>query len=350
MEKDKTLQLDLVSIMMPTYNMAAYIDQAIQSVFRQKYAHWELVIVDDGSTDATADVLAAVTDPRIHVIHQPNGGEGNARNTALEHISGEFLAFLDADDVYHPDHLANAVQLLRSHPEVDGVYSDGEYIDPQGNVLYTLASRRRGPFEGDIFEQVIRASDVFGPPGCVVVRTSKVGSRRFDESIRTLGTDWDFWARYTEHTCFAYSPQKTYSYRTHPTNLTSSVKKDRLRLDTAICREKAIHMSRFAQCSLAVREFLFYDLLVNLLPPDEERQNKVLAWPEFQSLPDRSQARLLRLMASQALMSNPLSAQVRPWLERAARSNPADPRARGLLALHRLNPGWCRSVLALRRS
>lgn len=350
MSAGQNLQTGLVSIMMPAYNMAKYIGQAIESVLQQTYERWELIIVNDGSTDNTSQVIAAFVDPRIRVIDQPNGGEANARNTALKHISGEYLAFLDADDRFHPDHLMNAVHVLQGRSTIAGVYSDGYYIDPRGKRLETLSSHRRGPFEGDIFEQVIRASDVFGPPGCVVIRAGRLNGLRFDQSILKIGTDWDFWVRFTEHHCFAYSDQKTYEYRVHPTNLTSSVNNDRRRLDQASCRIKAIHMRRFADCSLPVREFLFYDLLVNLLPGIEEWQNEVITWSEFRALPPVSQARLLRLMASQAVARDPRNRQVRRWLEQAVRSNPADARARGLLALHRLSPAVCRTALTLRRS
>ena len=138
----------LVSIMMPAYNAGAYITEAIESMVAQTYPHWELLVVNDGSTDATHDIAARFSDPRIRLIDKTNGGESSARNVALKHSRGEFLAFLDADDAYLPEHLALTVGFLSAHPNRDAVYTDGFHMDEEGRRLASLQSRRRGPFEG----------------------------------------------------------------------------------------------------------------------------------------------------------------------------------------------------------
>jgi glycosyltransferase involved in cell wall biosynthesis len=138
--------------MMPAFNAETYVGQAIESILAQTNPNWELVIVDDGSVDRTRDIASHYKDTRIQVIHQENGGESIARNTAIKHVRGEFLAFLDADDLYLPNHLRVAAEYLTSQPQVNGVYTDGYYIDQTGKQLQTLSSRRRGPFEGDLFE------------------------------------------------------------------------------------------------------------------------------------------------------------------------------------------------------
>ncbi len=95
----------LVSVMMPAYNAERYIRPAMESLLAQTYSRWELIVVNDGSKDATAAIARSFDDPRIRVIDQPNGGEASARNTALRTMRGEFVAFLDADDAYLPEHL-----------------------------------------------------------------------------------------------------------------------------------------------------------------------------------------------------------------------------------------------------
>lgn len=92
-----------VSIIMPAYNVQQYIGLAIESVLAQRFVDWELVIVNDGSKDNTRDVIARYTDARITCIDQQNGGEAAARNTALDHLQGDYIAFLDADDFYRND-------------------------------------------------------------------------------------------------------------------------------------------------------------------------------------------------------------------------------------------------------
>jgi glycosyltransferase involved in cell wall biosynthesis len=86
------MQTEVVSIMMPVYNAERYIEQAIESVLSQTYPHWELIIVNDGSTDRTPDIVTQYADPRIKAFHQPNSGEASARNMALRHLQGEYVA------------------------------------------------------------------------------------------------------------------------------------------------------------------------------------------------------------------------------------------------------------------
>lgn len=114
----------LVSIVMPAYNAERYIGEAVRSVLGQTLADWELVIVNDGSTDGTGAVVDALRDPRITVLHKANGGIGSARNRALEVARGTFLCFLDADDVMPPHSLEARVAVFRNDPGlgmVDGV-------------------------------------------------------------------------------------------------------------------------------------------------------------------------------------------------------------------------------------
>jgi len=305
--------------------------------------------VDDGSTDFTAEILARYTDPRIKVFHQPNGGEACARNAALDHVQGEYLAFLDADDVFLPHHLQETIIYLKDHLEYDGVYTDGEYIDPQGTRLKLLSARRRGPFEGDIFEQVIRSSDVFGAPVCLVLHSRPVFERklRFDTEI-VIGPDWDFLASYAETAKFGYLDQVTCQYRVHQTNISRQVDDNRKLQSLARCREKAIKMTRFSTCSAESREIVFYDLLINLLRNDPEHQEAVTWWEEFSQLPATGRARLLRLMVSQAITTGDWHPFVSGWLNRSRKLDPRDVRGLLLDTISRMSPYLCKFLLNLR--
>ncbi len=102
----------LISVIIPAYNMEATVTDAINSIIEQSYTHWELLVADDGSTDNTGVIVDAFAqkDPRIHSLHQPNAGIGAARNTALQYAAGEWIAFLDADDLYLPDSFAQMIK------------------------------------------------------------------------------------------------------------------------------------------------------------------------------------------------------------------------------------------------
>lgn len=348
----KEIQSGLVSIMMPAYNAEAYIDQAIESIFDQSYHNWELIIVNDGSNDGTADKISKFTDTRVRIFHQTNSGEAAARNVALEHACGEFIAFLDADDLFLPDHLLAAVNYLQTHENRDGVYSDGYYIDQNGNQLKTLSSRRKGPFTGRVYEEVVRGSNVFGPPVCVVLRASPITQfeLRFDENI-IIGPDWEFFIRYADVAQFGYLDQITCHYRVHLDNISHRIGLQKRALELAKCRISAIKMNSFNSCSVETRYAVFYDLLVNLLRGYPERQTEITYWVEFQSLPEKGQAKLLRLMASKAHIYHLQSDHghyVKTWLRRSLKITPADWKVILLNVIYSISPRFFGLLLRAR--
>jgi glycosyltransferase involved in cell wall biosynthesis len=341
---------DLVSVMMPAYNAEKYIGQAIDSVLIQTYPNWELIVVNDGSTDNTSLIVGQYKDPRIKLINQINGGEASARNTALKNMRGEFLAFVDSDDCYLPNHLEMTVTHLQQYSEIDAVYTDGYYINPSGETLQSLSDHRRGPFKGRLFEQLVRASDVFGPPICIVMRRSLIDQHNFLYDTRIIiGPDWDFNTHYAEYALFDYIDQHTCLYRVHDTNITIIAGHQKRINSLALCREKAVKLPGFADCSLETRHYVFYDLLINLLTDNPEKQEEVTRWKEFIELPASIQSRLFRLMASQAIVGKKVHPNISNWLHRSQKLNPQEFTARLLATLYSLSPSLCYSVLRIRR-
>lgn len=108
----------LISCIVPVYNGELYLREAIDSILAQTYRPLEIIVVDDGSTDATPDVVAGYGD-RLRYIRQPNAGPGAARNHGLNLAQGEFIAFLDADDLWHPDKLARQMTRFLNRPDLD---------------------------------------------------------------------------------------------------------------------------------------------------------------------------------------------------------------------------------------
>ncbi len=342
---------DLVSVMMPAYNAEKYIGLAIESVLAQSYLHWELLIVDDGSTDGTAGIAGSYADPRIRLLRQANQGEAVARNVALESSRGVFVAFLDADDLFQPDHLEATVRFLQAHPEYDAVYADGYHINGEGKHLSPLSSRRRGPFAGWVYEEIVSASDVIGPPGCIVLKIKPVleEALRFDPAI-VIGPDWDFVLRYAENHPFGYITDRTYLYRVHQSNITKTTAGSRRALSLATCRAKAIKTQKFGSCSPEVRYRVFYDLLINHLTGMPDRQAAAIGWQEFQDLPPEMRARLLRLMASKAILTGDDAAPIQTWLRASLQLNRSDWRAQLLRAAYPLSPAFCRKFLTAKGS
>lgn len=209
---------ELVSVITPTYNRRGFLPAAIESVLAQTYAHWELIIVDDGSTDGTEEVIRQYADSRIRYERQSaNKGQATARNAGLRMAHGAYVCFLDSDNVWFPSKLEWQAAYLRSHPEVDVVYADGEQIDEDGNVLPT----RPGPkFSGMIMPHLLHDNCVGF--NTVMVRKSaldRIGG--FDESVR-YGDDYDLWLRMSPHSRFQHVPQLVCQYRVMPAQISSN--------------------------------------------------------------------------------------------------------------------------------
>lgn len=140
----------LVSVVMPCYNRAAFLREALQAIVAQTYPHWELILVDDGSTDNTKEVLDQLVDELkitqpLHYIYQANGGAYAARNTGLSRVQGQYVALYDSDDLWLPHHLHDGVKALEEHPEIDWVYADCKKVDlATGRVVADSGFRESG--------------------------------------------------------------------------------------------------------------------------------------------------------------------------------------------------------------
>jgi glycosyltransferase involved in cell wall biosynthesis len=134
-----------ITVVIATYNRAAYLRQAIESVLVQSFPDFELLVIDDGSVDSTTEVVAAFDDARIHYIHQHNAGRSVARNHGLALAQGDYIAFLDDDDLYLPHKLEYQLQFLLRHPDVDCVGSEMQTMDANGKIVEAKEQRQIPP-------------------------------------------------------------------------------------------------------------------------------------------------------------------------------------------------------------
>lgn len=218
----------LVSVVIPTYNRAAQVERAIDSVLAQTFSDLEAIVVDDGSTDGTAAALAARygDDSRVRIVASKHGGVAVARNVGLDRATGSIIAFLDSDDRWQPWKLALQLECLAALPDAGMIWTDMRAVDPNGEEipgsclgdvlsfpcgLHDLFGDRRAIAElpshdadsgapdgnlytGDIYAQMVLGNLVL--PSSAVLRRScleRVG--RFDETLEVSGEDFDFFLR-----------------------------------------------------------------------------------------------------------------------------------------------------------
>lgn len=193
-----------ISVVIPCFNDGLYLPETIEKLKRQSYKHFEIIIVNDGSTDAlTLEVLSDLSLQNINVLHKQNGRMSSARNFGVEHASGTLIAALDADDYFHPQFFEKAIAVLQTNEKIAVVTS---YIQLFGEI--NKVSRPRGGNEYNfLFSNQC--------PACAMVRKKcwdEVGG--YDEKMKNGYEDWEFYIRITQKKGLVHViPEKLFFYR-----------------------------------------------------------------------------------------------------------------------------------------
>jgi len=200
-----------VSLIIPTYNRAHLIALAIESALAQTRVPDEILIIDDGSTDNTAEVLSRFAAP-VRLLRQPNRGRSVARNLGLRAATGDAVLFLDSDDLLLPRTVETFTAVLERQPDVDVVYGDAELIDIKGrriglNSERTLGRRPSGNILGELGRRCCLTM-------ASMVRRSALAGIAFEEGME-CGEDYDFWRRLAARSQFAYVDVPVMCYRMH---------------------------------------------------------------------------------------------------------------------------------------
>jgi glycosyltransferase involved in cell wall biosynthesis len=199
-----------ISVIIPLFNKGPYIVRAIGSVLAQTVQDFEIIVVNDGSTDNGGEIVASYRDPRIRLIHQENQGVSAARNRGVHESSSDFIAFLDADDGWETDHLEVLLRLKRSFPEA-GAYSTAYfYVYPGGKVVPAkLKAIPAAPWEG-ILSDYFKAAALGDPPitsSTVAIKKSILQELSGFKGFLKRGEDLDLWARLALREKIAFSWQ-----------------------------------------------------------------------------------------------------------------------------------------------
>jgi glycosyltransferase involved in cell wall biosynthesis len=186
-----------VSIIIPTYNRSRLIARAVKSVLNQTYQNFELIIVDDGSTDGTKEVVAGFNDERIrYVRHEKNKGEAAARNTGIKAAKCNYIAYQDSDDEWLPEKLAKQMKLLENAPPEVGVIYTGFWKTENHRKTYipfSWVSQKNG----DIHKELLKGNFI-GSPVVLIKKECFDRVGLFDERLRNL-VDWEMWLRISKH-------------------------------------------------------------------------------------------------------------------------------------------------------
>lgn len=208
-----------ISILIPTYNRVRYLADAIKSALSQNYDNFEVVIVDDGSTDNTAALVASFVDPKLRYILKAHSGAPATRNRCIDEARGELLVWLDSDDVLYANTLSVYAAALEKTPDAEVVYGD---LDVSNDTLQTTSEIIHKDWYGknDLLIATLFNGNCIPNPGTMVRKSCYVKFGGYNETFRRAH-DYEFWSRIAKTAKFKHVPFKTLKWRWHNSNMSS---------------------------------------------------------------------------------------------------------------------------------
>lgn len=209
-----------VSVVLPTYNDVCFLPTAINSILAQTWVDYELIVVNDGSTDDTASLLEKYeADPRVKVIHKQNERLPRALNTGFEAASGDYLTWTSSDNVLLPQMLERLAATLDARPDVGLVYADWQVIDDAGQVVGMVQTL-------DYDQCLLRRVNYVN--ACFMYRRECQEAVGLYDPEYILMEDWEYWWRISQHFPLMRVPEVLYQYRQHASSLTNVHVKNRV--------------------------------------------------------------------------------------------------------------------------
>jgi glycosyltransferase involved in cell wall biosynthesis len=217
-----------ISVIIPAYNAARTILETINSVQQQTFSDFEIIVINDGSTDSLVTQLNTINDPRLKVFSYENGGLSVARNRGITHATGEFIAFLDADDLWTPDKLELQLAALQSNPKAGVAYSWTYFMDEQGQSFH---ADQPITFEGNVHADLLVSNFLAHGSNPLIRRTAIDSVGEFNPTVAGAA-DWDYWLRLAEKWEFVAVPKAQIFYRQSSGSMSSKVEfMERCQLD-----------------------------------------------------------------------------------------------------------------------
>ncbi|MCL1463494.1 glycosyltransferase [Argonema galeatum] len=211
--------MPLISIIIPLYNSEKTILETLKSVFQQTFSDFEIIAVNDGSKDSTLDILATIKDPRLKVFSYPNTGISPSRNRGISHAEGEFIAFLDHDDLWTPDKLELQLKALQENPDAAIAYSWVDLIDESSQFI---RPHTRYSVSGDTLPKLLLDNIIHTASNPLIRKSALMEVGGFDESV--FGPeDWDLFLRLATRYHFVAVPRTQVLFRMTATSASTNI-------------------------------------------------------------------------------------------------------------------------------
>ena len=242
-----------ISVIIPCFNQGEYIFDAITSVQNQTYRNWQIIIINDGSTDQlTNDILKNIKLPGVEVINTENKGLSSARNTAITYSSGEYILPLDADDKIAPTYMEKAIQAFEQNPELKLVYCRGRYFGLKSDVIpYSVKPL--------LIKDLLQYNFIFN--SAFYRKKDFISCGGYSEEMKDGWEDWDLWIRLLKNDMKLYQiPEEHFFYRVKESSMIESLKSN-TELQTALSLQlfvnnQNIYLSEFGNPIQIIREWV----------------------------------------------------------------------------------------------
>ncbi len=211
----------LITVIIPVYNGEKTILSTIESVINQTFYDFELVVINDGSTDSTLEIINSIADSRLQVFSYFNAGLSVSRNRGISHAKSEYISFIDADDLWTTDKLETQLRALQDNPQASVAYSWTDYIDEQGNFI---VSGSHITVNGYVYNQLLVNNFLENGSNPLILKQALIEVGEFAASF-SPAEDWDMWLRLAARYAFVAVPLPQILYRVSATSLSANLLK-----------------------------------------------------------------------------------------------------------------------------
>ena len=240
-----------ISVIIPVYNGEKTIIETLKSVLQQTFSDIEIIIINDGSTDSTLEILSSISDIRIKVLSYDNAGLAASRNRGIFQATGRYISFIDADDLWTPDKLEAQLKALHQFPQAAVAYSWTDYIDVDGKIL---RPGKRTVANGNVFTQLLQSNLLENGSNPLINRQVFDNVGGFDESL-FAAEDWDMWLRLAANYEFACVQKPQILYRVSATSMSTNLRRQEAAslqvIERAFKNEKAASLQHLKKYALA---------------------------------------------------------------------------------------------------